>query len=333
MKAIHGLLSLPTYLPSQQLPFHSTPSKSSSKPIKFYNWDEPYYEFTNFYRAPVLIDGKKWPTTEHYFQAQKFVGTPYVEVIRQLPTAREAFQCSRDPKVSCWRRSDWDTMKDGIMLKALRCKFAQHQNLREKLWKTGKRELIEHTTNDSYWADGGGEGKGQNRLGRLLMKVREDIVEEIGLYKPPSSKTSGLKRWSSVSDLSDYTPKKPNSASGNWALSTLSKTGTSSEITGRNPRLRRSSSTSRIDCSRSGETVEPLLRSKSPEAPSVGGTPPPYKYPPCLQPIKSVYHFPTPPASSNSRSSNSQSFYGTSYTGSARSYRRTNSLRTMFNPK
>ena len=40
--------------------------------INFYNSNAPYYEFTNFYQNPVQIDGKKWPTTEHYYQAMKF---------------------------------------------------------------------------------------------------------------------------------------------------------------------------------------------------------------------------------------------------------------------
>ena len=142
--------------------------------IKFYNRDEPYYEFTNFYYAPIEIDGKRWPTTEHYFQAQKFVGTPYVEKIRLLPSAREAFQISRNPTVSYWRRTDWDVAKDDVMYRALCCKFLQHGTLRKSLLGTGRKTLIEHTSNDSYWGDGG-DGRGQNKLGRLLMRVREEL--------------------------------------------------------------------------------------------------------------------------------------------------------------
>ena len=93
------------------------------------------------------------------------------------------------------------------MLKALRCKFAQHTDLMNLLWET---EIIEHTTNDSYWADGGGPGRGQNKLGKLLMQVRDDIVAVRGKYKPPKkvqlsknvSKPSKLKRSSSFSDIS-----------------------------------------------------------------------------------------------------------------------------------
>ncbi len=52
-------------------------------------------------------------------------------------------------------REDWDSVKDEVMLKALRAKFTQHVSLRELLLGTNDAELVEHTANDSYWADGG----------------------------------------------------------------------------------------------------------------------------------------------------------------------------------
>ena len=57
----------------------------------------------------------------------------------------------------------------------LRAKFGQHAALRNLLVETGSAELIEHTENDSFWADGG-DGSGQNMLGVLLMELR-DFVE------------------------------------------------------------------------------------------------------------------------------------------------------------
>jgi len=60
------------------------------------------------------------------------------------------------------------------MLKALRAKFAQHADLSRMLLKTGDQGLIEHTPNDRYWADGG-DGSGRNRLGELLMQVRDEL--------------------------------------------------------------------------------------------------------------------------------------------------------------
>jgi ribA/ribD-fused uncharacterized protein len=218
-------------------------ARHGSNKIRFYNRDELYYEFTNFYPCRVYIDGKTWPTTEHYFQAQKFVGTPYLEKIRKLPTPRDAFQLSRDPQVSRWRRVDWESVKDEIMLKALRVKFSDSVHLRNMLRGTGEKELIEHTSNDSYWGDGG-NGTGQNKLGKLLMEVRRELKSKYGPYTPPPSlhvrayDDSGivhqqtptytaprLRRSNSMSSIADrqsYSPA-PASVTGGHRPSTYSR--------------------------------------------------------------------------------------------------------------
>ena len=288
MRAIHGLMSLPSSLKI------GSSSKTSSKAIKFYNRDEPYYEFTNFYRAPVDIDGQHWPSTEHYFQAQKFVGTPYSEVIRGLSSAREAFQLSRDPAVSRWRRSDWDSVKDDVMLKALRCKFAQHPNLMKKLWETGDRELIEHTTNDSYWADGGGGGKGLNKLGKLLMKVRDEIVKVHGPYKAKkesnssgSSLLSGrrtLRRSSSFSNLSDYSSRKAHSTTTPSSYQNSDSLASQPQVTssGKIPQLRRSSSFATVTLASQPLATSSHKNSAYPSSKTTHQNPSPmyqYKYP------------------------------------------------------
>ena len=160
---------------------------SQSGPILFYNRGEPYYEFTNFYEAVVTIDGEDWLTTEHYFQAQKFVGTPLVGTIRMLERPREAFDKSRDPRYSSWRRRDWEDVKEDVMYKALQAKFTQHEKLGRQLRETGERKLIEHSPYDSYWGDGG-DGSGKNRLGILLMKLRREMKPKpsVSAPSPPS---------------------------------------------------------------------------------------------------------------------------------------------------
>ena len=176
-------------------------SNSTKQPVKFYNSTDPYYEFTNFYRMPIELDGHRWPTTEHYFQAQKFIGTPYYDYIRSLPSPKEAFLVPRNLQASKWVRADWMSVKDDIMLKALRAKFTQNDHLKDLLLGTKQRELVEQTSNDTYWGDGG-DGSGQNKLGKLLMRVRTELKDKV--VGSASGKTSGrgLKRSSSFSNLS-----------------------------------------------------------------------------------------------------------------------------------
>ena len=145
-------------------------------PVKFYNKNEDYYEFTNFYMRPVCIDKYSWPSTEHYFQAQKFIGTPYMEEFISLGSPREAFEMSRRPDLSKWKRPDWEDVKLSIMYKALLKKFGQHEDLKKLLAGTGYRQLIENSPYDSYWGCGR-DGKGANYLGRLLMKVRACYIQ------------------------------------------------------------------------------------------------------------------------------------------------------------
>ncbi len=64
------------------------------------------------------------------------------------------------------------------MRAALEAKFMQHDKLKRLLLATGDALLIEHTSNDSYWGDGGGNGHGKNMLGRLLMELRSKLFED-----------------------------------------------------------------------------------------------------------------------------------------------------------
>lgn len=72
-------------------------------------------------------------------------------------------------------RKDWESVKDGIMEEAVRAKFSQHAELNELLLSTGDRKIVEHTTNDSYWGDGG-DGTGKNQLGQILMRLRTELL-------------------------------------------------------------------------------------------------------------------------------------------------------------
>ena len=143
--------------------------------IQFYRQGDPYGCFSNFSAHPVTIHDKVWPTTEHFFQAMKFQGTPHEEELRGAKSPGEVARMGRDHSRPL--REDWETTKDHVMAVALRAKFTQNEGLREILLATGDAILIEHTRNDSYWADGG-DGSGKNMLGILLMRLREDLKAE-----------------------------------------------------------------------------------------------------------------------------------------------------------
>lgn len=142
--------------------------------IKFYRTKEAFGEFSNFASFPIEIDGKTWLTTEHFFQAQKFNDEAYQEKIRLEPSPMIAARLGRSRQIPI--KSDWEQIKDDVMTRAVTEKIRQHESLRALLLSTGDAELVEHTTNDSYWADGG-DGSGKNKLGLILMEVREQLKD------------------------------------------------------------------------------------------------------------------------------------------------------------
>lgn len=145
---------------------------SASHVINFYQVHAPYGEFSNFAAYPIRIDGVVWPTTEHYFQAQKFFEAEHQEAIRARTSPMQAARMGRDRKRPL--RADWEEVKDNIMRTALRAKFTQYDDLKTLLLGTGDATLVEHTSRDAYWGDGG-DGSGQNKLGQLLMELREEL--------------------------------------------------------------------------------------------------------------------------------------------------------------
>jgi len=144
-----------------------------TKPIKFYSTADEYGEFSNFAGYPIRIGKKTWPTSEHYFQAMKFKDKSEQEKIRKANSPMLAARMGRDRKKRTLRK-DWESAKGNVMREAVLAKFTQHEELRELLLATGCAKIIEHTANDDYWGDGG-DGKGKNMLGRILMDVRAKL--------------------------------------------------------------------------------------------------------------------------------------------------------------
>lgn len=169
----------------------SNVAAAADNAIRFYNSHEPFYQFSNFWPCQgLMIDGKRYPTTEHYFQAQKFAGYPdLVEKCRKLPTARQCFRMVRDRRYLPYVRQDWHRgqtpVKNRVMAKAVEAKFKHDRKLMELLLSTGSRTIIEHTVNDDYWGDGGVSdwrmGMQGNHLGRILMDLRAYLRRQMEL--------------------------------------------------------------------------------------------------------------------------------------------------------
>lgn len=141
--------------------------------IYFYSAKEkPYGCFSNFSPHGFELDGKYWPTSEHYFQAQKFAGTPYAEQIRLAKSPMIAARLGRSRKQPI--RLDWEQVKDEVMRQAVLRKFETHADIRDTLLATGDAPIVENAPGDTYWGCGK-DGTGKNMLGVILMETRAKL--------------------------------------------------------------------------------------------------------------------------------------------------------------
>ena len=147
-------------------------SVDTDKIVKFYGSRGSYAVFSNFSLNPFFLDGHLWRTNEHYYQSQKYAGTPDEVKIRELKTPREAFYEGRDKKKTV--RADWNQAKETVMYAGLKAKFSQHPALRQILLSTGNAYIVENSPTDYFWG-WGKDQSGKNRLGHLLMRLREEL--------------------------------------------------------------------------------------------------------------------------------------------------------------
>lgn len=140
--------------------------------IYFYKIDDEYGCFSNFSKHSFEYKGQYWMTSEHYFQAKKFIGTEYEEQVRISATPMEAANKGRDRSRPL--RKDWEEVKDDIMRRAVLEKFRSNNDAKKILLSTEDKEIIEKTTQDYYWGCGE-NGTGKNMLGKILMETRNTL--------------------------------------------------------------------------------------------------------------------------------------------------------------
>jgi ribA/ribD-fused uncharacterized protein len=147
------------------------------KEILFYHRHQPHFGFTNFSPDPVQYKGKMYPTSEHLFQAMKFLEhrPDIAEYIRtDCFTSRDAFNTARHYKNDV--RADWLNINIAMMDEVVFAKFTQHRDLCLELLETGDDILIEDSDVDSFWG-WGADHKGRNELGKALMRLRTQLKE------------------------------------------------------------------------------------------------------------------------------------------------------------
>jgi ribA/ribD-fused uncharacterized protein len=140
--------------------------------IRFY--EGPHYYLSNFSAFAIEVDGVRWMTVEHAYQAAKFL--PEYDAIRKAihdaPSAHEAKKIARANQA--FVRPDWSSAKLRVMETLLSLKARQHPYVHRKLLETGDARLIEDSPKDSFWGRGP-DWQGENHLGKLWEKLRTEL--------------------------------------------------------------------------------------------------------------------------------------------------------------
>lgn len=142
-------------------------------------WDD-YRFLSNFQLCDIEFEGHIYKSTEHAFQAAKTIIEEERTMIRDAVSPGKAKRLGAPPhkggKITM--RPGWDEMKYDVMYQLCLQKFEKHLELRKLLLATGDAPLLEgNNWSDRIWGCEmvGGQWKGMNKLGEILMRIRNEL--------------------------------------------------------------------------------------------------------------------------------------------------------------
>lgn len=140
-----------------------------SEPINFV--ESRWQYLSPFSAHEVELDGVVYKTAEHAYQTLR-MKPGFQEKVREttspLAAWREAQTCKKLGGV------DESVDKDELMENIFRAKLAQHADIKEILFESKDRELLKVFPTDYYWGTGA-DGSGENKMGKLWMKLRDEL--------------------------------------------------------------------------------------------------------------------------------------------------------------
>lgn len=148
--------------------------ETSGEIIGFY--EREFYCFSNFSSFAVRWKGRLWQTSEHAYQAAHFLETS-PKLVEKIFKAKSAHEASKIANAYADKApKDWEEKKVAIMEDIVRHKLQQNPYVMHKLLQTGERKIIEDSPKDEFWG-WGKKRNGRNELGKIWMKLREEIYK------------------------------------------------------------------------------------------------------------------------------------------------------------
>jgi hypothetical protein len=142
--------------------------------IRFYRKSSPYGWLSNFFPSEITDGDIVYPSAEHFYQSRKTLLSGVRTWIASAPSPFLAKNAGNLLTLKEGFRPNWLEIREYYMCVAIYLKFLQNPELKTKLLETGDAILIEDSPTDYFWGCGR-DGTGENKLGELLMKMRDDF--------------------------------------------------------------------------------------------------------------------------------------------------------------
>lgn len=135
-----------------------------------------YRWLSNFHLCTIHFDGREYLSSENAYQAAKvtdsmqhhFAKGGVNETPQKAKKEIKNYPLAIDIKY-------WDKIKTAVMRDVLDAKFLQNNELLIKLVQTGDKYIEElNCWNDTFWGVDYKTGNGENNLGKILMRIREN---------------------------------------------------------------------------------------------------------------------------------------------------------------
>jgi ribA/ribD-fused uncharacterized protein len=133
---------------------------------------------------PLRVGGRRVKSSEALYQAMRFPHRPdWQEEILNAPHAMAAkMKSKKEGRQKSGSRPDWEAIQEEVMLWVLRVKLACHpRSFGRLLRETRDRPIVERSRKDRFWGavlEADGVLRGENRLGRLLMELRAELISK-----------------------------------------------------------------------------------------------------------------------------------------------------------
>jgi len=136
-------------------------------------FQKEYRWLSNFTPCNIILNGKKYRSVEHAYMSAKSNNPNWKEICQATAKPGEVKRASKYIKL----RDDWETKKIDVMWECL-CQKYNQEPFKSKLMATGTKTIQEgNYWNDKFWGVCLKTGHGKNKLGRMIMKIRRDLLK------------------------------------------------------------------------------------------------------------------------------------------------------------